>query len=126
MNTSYNDRFTNSVNKIQYLQYVGLLNYLAVNTRPDILFALSVLASPTEGDLKRVMHVFQYLENTKQFHLIFKRTDKLTLLCYADASHNQYPDGRGHYGYYITLGDSHGPISMKVCVRTFISEFYNY
>jgi len=85
VNQSYNEQFTTSVNKIQYLQYVGLLNYLAVNTRPDILFTLSVLAqscsNPTEGDMKRVLRVFQYLKHTKHYHLMFKPTDKLALLC---------------------------------------------
>ncbi len=100
------------VNKTEYLEHIGMLNYLAVLTRPDILYALSRCAqqcsNPTKRDMRRVKKIFQYLNATKEHGLTFGATSDLQLNCWVDASHAQYPDGKGHYGYAFSFGDDDG------------------
>jgi hypothetical protein len=44
---------------------------------------------------------------------VFRNDAKLKLTCYVDASHNQYDDGRGHFGYSISIGNNNAIISAK-------------
>jgi hypothetical protein len=96
--------------KTSYLELIGMLNYLAVLTRPDILYALSRCAQkcsqPTKRDYRNVMKVFKYLNNTKDFELRFKKQGSIKLTCYVDASHIHYEeDSKGHFGYAFSLGE---------------------
>jgi hypothetical protein len=54
---------------------VGSLKYLAVNTRPDLSFVVSVLSrfmqSPTEDHLKVAKHALRYLHGTKDYGLVY-------------------------------------------------------
>eukprot|EP01041_Mallomonas_annulata_P001722 gene1722-3335_t len=105
------------VDKTNYLRLVGLINYLASYSRPDLLYSLSRIAqaysSPTEADLKRVHRILRYISFTKEKGLIFKRDNNISLVCYVDASHNSYPDGKGHFGYSISLGKGSGTFYAK-------------
>jgi hypothetical protein len=52
------------VDKLEYMRLVGLLNYLAIYSRPDILYALSIVSkkaqNPTRADLLKVKRIFIY------------------------------------------------------------------
>jgi hypothetical protein len=54
---------------------VGALKYLAVNTRSDLSFVVSVLSSfmqsPTEDHLKVAKHALRYLQGTKDYGLVY-------------------------------------------------------
>ena len=60
-----------------YLEMIGSLNYLAQFSRPDNLFAVSVLAQkcskPTncDGTVRTAKRVFQYLRRTPDVGVIF-------------------------------------------------------
>ena len=53
------------VDRTNYMTLVGLLNYLAILTRPDPLYSLSRVAqassNPTESDLLKVKRIFSYM-----------------------------------------------------------------
>jgi hypothetical protein len=85
-----------------YRSIVGSLNYLAVNTRPDLSFVVSVLSrfmqSPTEDHLKVAKHALRYLRGTKDYGLVynpchiegfttpaFEYAERQPLMLYADA-----------------------------------------
>ena len=91
----------------EYLRAVGGINYLAINTRPDLLYALSRLAgactAPTYKDWKRVIRVLLYIHNTIDVGLTF-RPGAVELHAYVDSSFNMYHDGKSHYGYCFILG----------------------
>jgi hypothetical protein len=84
----------------EYLKAVGGLNYLAINTRPDLLYSLSQIASkcaaPTQRDWRHVLRVFQYVASTIKTGLKFN-PGKVYMHGYVDASYNQY-------GYCFMLG----------------------
>jgi hypothetical protein len=91
----------------EYLRAVGGINYLAIHTRPDLLYALSMTASacasPTLGDWKRVMRIIGYISCTLDRGLTFL-SGPINLQCMVDSSFNLYHDGKCHYGYSFTLG----------------------
>ena len=92
------------------------LMYLARFTRPDILLAVSALAtrmrSPTDGDWTKVKRILKYLKATPQLGVRYKAEDGGPVLrFYVDASHAVYPDGKGQGAIIITLGS--GPVLAK-------------
>jgi hypothetical protein len=91
----------------EYLKAVGGLNYLAINTRPDLLYTLSQLASkcssPTMGDWRRVIRVLNYVNVTTDLGLRFV-PGKIFVHGYVDSSYNQYENGKGSFGYSFFLG----------------------
>jgi hypothetical protein len=99
------------VDKTLYLERIGMLNYLAVLTRSDILYAVSRCAQqcskPTRLDMRKVNRIFYYLNGTKEYGINF-RAGKVELVGWVDASHLQYKDGRGHFGYCFALGKHDG------------------
>ena len=99
-----------------FLEMVGGLNYLAQYTRPDILYAVSILAQqcsqPTTGDAKKAIRIFRYLESTVNYGLKFG-TGEIKLQCFVDAAHHSYTDGKGHYGYSFSLGENDGAFFAK-------------
>ena len=100
------------IDKRTYLEHIGMLNYLAVLTRPDLLYPLSRCAqrcsNPTVGDLKRVKKIFRYINYTKEYGLTFSNDKLIQLVCWVDASHGQYDDGKGHFGYSFSLSRNDG------------------
>jgi len=94
----------------KYLSLVMTLMYLARYTRPDILLAVTVLASrcsaPSDDDMGKAMRVVRYLAGTREMGLCLRADIPLVPKIYADASHGVHPDGKGHGGIFMTLGSS--------------------
>jgi hypothetical protein len=105
------------VDQNAYLQLVGALNHLSQYTRPDILFAVSSAAqkcsAPNQGNVRAVLRIFQYLANTPDIGIRYVADGSMELVGSVDASHNQYEDGRGHYGYSFSLGRGNGSFDAK-------------
>ena len=72
-----------------YPQVIGMLLYLAANTRPDIQFAIHQCArfthSPRASHGKAVKRICRYLAGTLKGGIDFKPTTELQLDCYCDA-----------------------------------------
>ena len=113
-----NDSYQNmTVNKRDYLQLIGLINYLAIYTRPDLLYSLSFVAqacsNPTQADMRRVKRIIRHIATTKDIGLIFNTDDDFQLNGNVDASHNQYKDGKGHYGFSFSIGRMNASFTAK-------------
>ena len=115
------------------MSLVGLLNYLAILTRPDLLYSLSRVAqatsNPTESDLLKVKRIFRYVLSTRDYGLTYDCNNDFNLYCYVDASYNCYEDGKSHYGYTISLGKRNGSFCAKsakiplVCMSSTEAEY---
>lgn len=72
-----------------YRELVGSLLYAACGTRPDILFATSVLAkynaNPKEKHWTAAKRVLRYLKGTSDFGITFTRSNQFNLTAYSDA-----------------------------------------
>lgn len=100
-----------SLRKINYSQAIGLLNYLAVSTRPDISFTLSKLSQhlklPNESHWSAVIHLLRYLSGTRGFTLTLTGCSDASLRIFTNSDSGNCPDTRRSYsGYVALLGDS--------------------
>lgn len=74
-----------------YMEIIGSLLYAAVNTRPDIACATSILSramqSPTKAHVRAARTVASYLGNTADLGILYPATPGISLEAYCDASH---------------------------------------
>jgi hypothetical protein len=115
-----------------YPSIVGMLLYLATNTRPDISFAVSQVArfnhNPKQSHAQAVKMIIRYLHRTSDKGTIVKPTGTLQLDCYADSDFcgrfRSDPDynpssAKSRTGYIITLGGA--PLIWKSQLQSEIS-----
>ena len=100
----------NDKEKKLYLSLIMSLMYLARLTRSDILFATTYLAtksiSPSRGDLRKAKRIVKYISGTMSVGVTYLYKNNMELMVHADASHLLHPEGYGHTGIIITVGDS--------------------
>ena len=100
----------------RYTSIVMSLMYLALRARPDILLALSFLATRCKGctvdDEAKLDTILRYLNGTTQLKLTLN-PKSMDILTYADASYNVHADAKGHSGYAITIGQCGALIMAK-------------
>ena len=108
-----------------YLHLLGMLLYLT-KSRPDILtattFAATKSKNPSQQDYHNLLHIVQYLRQTKDRGLILTNDNSpfFQLHCYVDASYLIHPDSKSHTGYSITFGDS-GTFYAKSLKQTLVA-----
>lgn len=98
----------NEREKSKYLGLVMTLMYLARLTRPDVLLAVTFLATRThnchEEDRRHAMRVVRYLERTAEDNLTIHCTD-LQIYLHCDASFGTHrKEGKGHTGFFAAFG----------------------
>ena len=95
-----------------YQSRVGSLLYLAINTRPDILYAMSMLSRKTKApslyDLSCVNRVLLYVIGTRDLALKFHSDEGVKLYATVDASYACHPDFKSHSGCTLHIGRSSG------------------
>ena len=89
-----------------YQKAIGSLLYLAINTRPDIAVATSILgrkvSAPLNADWNEVKRIFRYLKATKDVSLIIKNNGTAKVICYVDADWaNDRTDRKSNSGCVI-------------------------
>ena len=117
-----------------YASVVGMMMYLACNSRPDIAFAVHQCArhthKPTALHAKYLKQIGRYLKHTRDKGMVVKPTmdDTLHLECFADADfaglygREDYQDPhcvRSRTGYLITVNKC--PILWKSQLQTEIA-----
>lgn len=93
------------VDPTQYRAILGKLSYLAISTRPDIVFSVSSLSRfnnvPHSNHLTAVKHVLRYLKGTMDYKIRYERK-KEKLCAYSDADWANCRIDRRSYTGYIT------------------------
>nr|GEV65501.1 reverse transcriptase [Tanacetum cinerariifolium] len=83
--------------EVPYLSTIGALMYLTNCTRPDISFAVNLLArfssSPTKRHWNRIKHIFRYLRGTTDLGLFYSNNSIQGLIDYADAEEESIDNG---------------------------------
>jgi hypothetical protein len=91
--------------KIPYRSNIGKLLYVAMATRPDIMYAVISLSrfsnNPGKVHWSHLKNIVKYLKTTRTWGLHYKPTSNTgTLNSFTDASYNSDPDtGRSTLGY---------------------------
>ena len=83
------------------------LLYMAKRARPDLdplaAFLVTRVQSPTEEDLKKLLHGEKYLNQTITLEYVINPID-LQVGASVDASFATHPDAKGHTGVIVTIG----------------------
>jgi len=61
----------------------------------------------------RVKRIIRHISDTKEYGITYNNNIDFMIYCHVDASYNCYYDGKGHYGYTITIGHNNGSIYAK-------------
>ena len=111
---------------IPYLAAVGALMYLATTTRPDISYAVGVLArfnaNPGPTHWSAVKHVLRYLKGTADYGLELGPDPSTSeaFITYSDADHGGDKDsGRSTGGYILKLGS--GAVSWSSKLQSIVA-----
>jgi len=83
--------------------------YLANSTRPDIAFAVNLLArhsaAPTKRHRTRGKQILRYLNGTKDLGLFFQKNQDSSLVGYTDAGYMSDPhNARSQIGFVFLHG----------------------
>ncbi|UYV62276.1 hypothetical protein LAZ67_1008425 [Cordylochernes scorpioides] len=93
-----------------YQEALGMLMFLAVNTRPDIAYITSKLSQysrqPKQMHWTAIKRVMRYLRGTIDLGVKFERGKAGILKSYTDASWSTTHDGKSYGGYVLKLGEA--------------------
>ncbi|UYV74425.1 K02A2.6-like, partial [Cordylochernes scorpioides] len=93
-----------------YQEALGMLMFLAVNTRPDIAYITSKLSQysrqPKQMHWTAIKRVMRYLQGTIDLGVKFERGKTGILKSYTDASWSTTHDGKSYGGYVLKLGEA--------------------
>ena len=112
-----------------YLSAIGALMYLANCTRPDISFAVNLLArfsaSPTKRHWVGVKNIFRYLQGTKDLGLFYRKNQDKTMVGYCDAGYLSDPhNARSQTGFVFLSGGT--AFSWKSTKQTLVATSTNH
>ncbi|CAM8902104.1 unnamed protein product [Rhodiola kirilowii] len=115
--------------EVPYFSAIGALMYLANCTRPDIAFAVDLLArfssAPTKRHWNGIKHVLRYLQGTIDLGLFYPNNTKPVLIGYADAGYLSDPHkAKSQTGYVFTCGGT--AISWRSQKQTLVATSSNH
>ncbi|XP_074311199.1 secreted RxLR effector protein 161-like [Silene latifolia] len=106
---------------ILYASTVGSIMYAQVCTRPDIAYAVGILGRYQSNSgldhWKAAKKVLRYLQGTKDYMLMYRRTNSLEVVGYSDSDFVGCIDSRkSTSGYVFMLAD--GAVSWRSTKQT--------
>ena len=115
--------------EVPYLSAIGALMYLANCTRPDIAFAVNLLArysaAPTRRHWVGVKTILRYLQGTIDLGLFFPKNHDLTMVGYADAGYRSDPHNvKSQTSFVFLCGGT--TISWRSCKQTLVTTSTNH
>ncbi|GFU55449.1 retrovirus-related Pol polyprotein from transposon TNT 1-94, partial [Trichonephila clavipes] len=101
---------------VPYRNLIGSLSFIAIRTRPDIMYAVNVLsqfqANPGIKHWNCLLRLLGYLKYTQEYKLELSKVKSLQLRCYSDSDFATNRDDRVSMGGFITFIDE-TPISWR-------------
>jgi hypothetical protein len=115
--------------EVPYLSAIGALMYLANCTRPDIAFAVNLLArystAPTKRHWVGVKTMLRYLKGTQDLGLWFSKRGDLTMVGYVDVGYMSDPhNARSQTGFVFLCGGA--AISWRSVKQTLVATSTNH
>ncbi|KAL0312239.1 UNVERIFIED_CONTAM: Retrovirus-related Pol polyprotein from transposon TNT 1-94 [Sesamum radiatum] len=119
-----NDLEREQMNDIPYASAIGSLMYAQVCTRPDIAFAVGMLgryqSNPGLDHWRAAKKVMRYLQGTKDYMLMYRRTENLEAVGHSDSDFAGCVDSRKSTSGYIFMIAS-GAVSWRGAKQTLIA-----
>ncbi|XP_046145611.1 secreted RxLR effector protein 161-like [Osmia bicornis bicornis] len=99
------------MSRVPYRNLIGSLMYLALHTRPDLIYAITKLSQfnsdPGEIHWHQAKHVLRYLRKTKGYRLAYVANEKPSIRIYCDADWAGDVDDRHSYsGMAMKIGNN--------------------
>lgn len=118
----------NNVEHRMFRRIIGRLMYLAIGTRPDIMFTTNRLsqhlAEPKQIHLQASKHVLRYLRGTSSYSLAFIRgvatSPSPSLVGYADSAYANSSGKRSTSGHIFMLNES--PVSWSSRKQSVVAQ----
>jgi len=115
--------------EVPYLSAIGALMYVANCTRPDIAFAVNLLArhsaAPTKRHWTGVKNIFRYLQGTIDLGLFYQFDQDKSIIGYTDAGYLSDPhNARSQTGFVFLHGGT--TISWKSSKQTLVATSTNH
>ena len=115
--------------EVPYLSAIGALMYLANCTRPDIAFAVNLLArysaTPTRRHWVGVKTILRYLRGTQDLGLWFPKNQDPSMVGYVDAGYMSNPhNARSQTGFVFLCGNT--AISWRSVKQTLVATSTNH
>ena len=102
-----NDLEREQIKNISYVSTVGSLMYDQVCTRPVIAFVVGMLGRYQSNlginHWKVAKKVMRYRQGTKDYMLMYRRTDNLEVISYSDSDYVGYIDSRTSTSRYVFM-----------------------
>ncbi|KAL0455815.1 UNVERIFIED_CONTAM: Retrovirus-related Pol polyprotein from transposon TNT 1-94 [Sesamum latifolium] len=119
-----NDLEREQMRDIPYASAIGSLMYAQVCTRPDIAFAVGMLrryqSNPDLDHWRAAKKVMRYLQGTKDYMLMYRRTENLKVVGYSDSDFAGCVDSRkSTFGYIFMIAS--GAVSWRSAKQTLIA-----
>ena len=109
---------------IPYALVVGSIMHVQVYNRPDIAFVVSMLgryqSNPGMDHWRATNKVLRYLQGTKEYMLMYKRTDNLEIIGYSNSNFAGCVDSRKSISGYIFMFAG-GNVSWRSAKQTLIA-----
>ncbi|RVW82847.1 Retrovirus-related Pol polyprotein from transposon TNT 1-94 [Vitis vinifera] len=119
-----NDLEREKMKNIPYAFVFGSLMYVQVCTRPDIAFAVGMLgryqSNPGMDHWKAAKKVMRYLQGTKDYMLMYRRTNNLEVIGYSNLDYAGCIDSRKSTSGYVFMLAS-GAVSWRSAKQTLIA-----
>jgi hypothetical protein len=119
-------------NETFYRSAIGNLLYLAICTRPDILFSVNQAArkskNPTMEDWINIEKIFKYLKGTENYGIKFSKNSSLKIFVDADYA-GDIDTRKSTSGFLMMMGDAptswYSKLQHCVATSTAESEYYS-
>ena len=112
------------VNSEEYVSAVGSLMYAVSCIRPDISYIVGILGrfqqNPGVAHWKAIKKVLRYLQRTKDFMLVYRRSENLEVVGYSDSDFAGCADSRESTSGYIFLLAG-GAVSWKSAKQSLVT-----
>ncbi|GFU45191.1 retrovirus-related Pol polyprotein from transposon TNT 1-94 [Trichonephila clavipes] len=109
---------------VPYRNLIGSLSFIAIRSRPDIMYAVNVLsqfqANPGIKHWNCLLRLLGYLKYTREYKLELSKVKSLKLRCYSDSDFATNRDDRVSMGGFITFIDE-TPISWRTFKQKSVS-----
>ena len=106
--------FLNEKGITDYQSRVGSVLYIAMHSRPDILFATATCTTktknPTTQDVDAINRIMAYLVSTKALSLKLGSDEGIVFYGTVDASYANHDDAKSHTGFTLHIGKDSGAI----------------
>jgi Reverse transcriptase (RNA-dependent DNA polymerase) len=112
--------------RVWFHKHVAMILYLAKRARPELLTAVSYLATRVTkcdgDDVDKLIRLIRYIRGTRDMGMILRPgASGIRVHLFVDASYGVHADGRSHTGSCVVIGDL-GAVHCRSAKQTIVTK----